>query len=148
MVYTLRFFPLQNAVCFIILSYLVPVLFAFYIHGVLKLKKLFRVQKVKQDLSLFNSHSKEQMRIENGSRWSCKWFCLLCILLHLVLSQHPTPSTQSNQKALDFKLICWKSLTCYNNISYKNVTFNWNMRRKILTMHERLQPQQHTRLEG
>ena len=30
MVYTLRFF-LQNAVCFIILTYLVPVLFTFYI---------------------------------------------------------------------------------------------------------------------
>ena len=26
-----RFFPLQNAVCFIILTYLVPVLFTFYI---------------------------------------------------------------------------------------------------------------------
>ena len=39
MVYTLRFFSLRNAVCFIILSYLVPVLFAFYIQGVLKLKK-------------------------------------------------------------------------------------------------------------
>jgi len=36
------FFPLQNAVnavCFIILTYLVPVLFAFYIQGVLKCKK-------------------------------------------------------------------------------------------------------------
>jgi len=32
-------FPLQNAVCFIILIYLFPVLFAFYIQGVLKLKK-------------------------------------------------------------------------------------------------------------
>jgi len=32
-------FSLQNAVCFIILTYLVPVLFAFYIQGVLKLKK-------------------------------------------------------------------------------------------------------------
>ena len=31
-------FPLQNAVCFIILTYLVPVLFKFYIQGVLKLK--------------------------------------------------------------------------------------------------------------
>ena len=39
MVYTLRFFPLQNAVCFITLTYLVPVLFTFYIQGVLKLKK-------------------------------------------------------------------------------------------------------------
>ena len=33
------FFPLQNAVCFIIITYLVPVLFTFYIQSVLKLKK-------------------------------------------------------------------------------------------------------------
>ena len=31
------FFPLQNAVCFIILTYLVPVLLTFYIQDVLKL---------------------------------------------------------------------------------------------------------------
>jgi len=33
------FFPVQNAVCFIILTYLVPVLFTFYTQDVLKLKK-------------------------------------------------------------------------------------------------------------
>jgi len=33
------YFPLQNAVCFIILTYLVTVLFTFYIQDVLKFKK-------------------------------------------------------------------------------------------------------------
>ena len=37
-VYSL-FFSLQNAVCFIILTYLVPALFTFYIQCVLKFKK-------------------------------------------------------------------------------------------------------------
>jgi len=43
------FFPLQNAVCFIILTYLVPVLFAFYIQGVLELKKVIPAPKVNWD---------------------------------------------------------------------------------------------------
>ena len=42
MVYTLTHIciPLQNAVCFIIVTYFVPVLFTFYMQGVLKLKKI------------------------------------------------------------------------------------------------------------
>ena len=48
-IYTPFFFPFQNAVCFIILiilRYLVPVLFTFYIQDVQKLKKIIPVPKV------------------------------------------------------------------------------------------------------
>ena len=39
------FFSLQNAVCFTTLTCLVPVLFSFYIQGVLKLKKIIPAPK-------------------------------------------------------------------------------------------------------
>jgi len=40
-----QFRSLQNTVCFIILTYLVSVLFTFYIQGVLKLKKIIPAPK-------------------------------------------------------------------------------------------------------
>jgi len=53
MVYTLRFFPLQNAVCFIILTYLIPVLFTIYIQGVLELKNNSGAKRVYYDHTLY-----------------------------------------------------------------------------------------------
>jgi len=44
-IYSPSFFSLQNAVCFIILTYLVSVLFTFYVQGVLKFKKIIPAPK-------------------------------------------------------------------------------------------------------
>ena len=54
MVYTLRFFPLQNVVCFTILTYLVPVLFTF-LYRCAKIKKIIPVSKILSFFPLKNA---------------------------------------------------------------------------------------------
>jgi hypothetical protein len=55
------FFPLQNAVCFIILTYLVPILFTFYIQGVLKLKKKSGAKRLISEAELLpHNHTQKQ----------------------------------------------------------------------------------------
>ena len=88
------FFSLQNAVCFIILTYLVPVLLTYYIQGVLKLKKNnFGAKRLMRPVLVLvlNVAGRDSSRPAPDDWWNItrnmlsRWHIQLnCIPLHLV----------------------------------------------------------------
>ena len=71
------FFSIQNAACFIILTYLVPVLFTFYIQGVLKLKKIIPAPKCWLLRSYWDARSAKYQNLQR---------CLVLWQLYLLLN--------------------------------------------------------------
>jgi len=87
MVYTLRFFSLQNAVCFINLTYLVLVLFIFYIQGVLKLKK--------------NNSGAKRLIVE----------CATCIVSNVAVHLYPEADNSIN-----LLFLCIACMNCFDTV--------------------------------
>jgi hypothetical protein len=75
MVHTLLFFSLslQNAVCFIILTYLVRVLFTFYIQSVLKLKKNINSGAKRLSIMVSSTYNKS----------NTIWYSVRCMTSHV-----------------------------------------------------------------
>jgi len=103
------FFSLQNAVCFIILTYLVPVLFTFYIQDVLKLKKNSGAKRLK-----YRRVTKFERSHLNVRRTSLEWHFFwndvawrvalpdhfFCLSLFVWTRQFPTNKMEMNHVAL------------------------------------------------
>jgi len=105
------FFSLQNAVCLIILTYFVPVLFTFYIQGVLKLKKKSGAKRLRV---------KHVLIVKFKLFWNKFCMLLICIVHRLRLHSEP----KWNWQLLTLVLCARVTWGWSYNVSKNVVTFD------------------------
>ena len=94
------FFPLQNAVCFTMLTCLVPVLFTFYLQGVLKLRKNNSGAK-----GLITQKAIAQIIVFSPSTTTAVLMAHIPYKIPATLSIHIVPLTSSASTCTQFRLL-------------------------------------------
>jgi hypothetical protein len=87
------FFPLQNVVYFLMLHFLVPVLFTFYIQNVLKFKRKFRGQRVNSANDILDNSSSMNSRINCNSAVPRSWRTIWGITIRITREAGPLMAT-------------------------------------------------------